>query len=240
MGIKVSALTNTTNTVTFDDLMLVSQWDGVSAYESKRLQRDASTRELVFKGGNTILEGNTSTNTAFALKVRDVALTDILAVRNDGLVGIGTASPSSKLHILQNTVGTGAKGLSVNFNTIGEVLHIDDNGSFVYNANIGATFKGSNGLINLISNGGVNPELTFKYANGASTSARLYGAGASIFLETPAFGVGASNFTASEIFHVNGKIRLDNSTSISSSGSSGTFLVINVGGTDYKIDLHTV
>lgn len=50
-------------------------------------------------------------------------------------------------------------------------------------------------------------------------------------------GVGIS---PSEKLHVDGKIRLDNSTAGAAGASSGTYLVLNVGGTDYKLDLLNV
>jgi hypothetical protein len=52
------------------------------------------------------------------------------------------------------------------------------------------------------------------------------------------FGIGTTSPSAK--LHVGGDIRVDGTTSASSSGSSGTFLQINVGGTTYKLDLHTV
>jgi hypothetical protein len=52
--------------------------------------------------------------------------------------------------------------------------------------------------------------------------------------------VGFGTNTPQKKVHIVGDIRIDGTTSASSSGSSGTFLTINVGGTDYKLDLHTV
>lgn len=46
-----------------------------------------------------IVKGSTNTNTAYALKVWNSVGTDMLAVRNDGMIGIGTASPSARLDI---------------------------------------------------------------------------------------------------------------------------------------------
>src|ERR1700741_478511 len=96
-----------------------------------------------------------------------------LYIRNDGNIGIGSITPTSKLFILQDTVSTGVKGISVNFNTIGEVFSIDDNADVQFNTNLGVTIRGSNGTLNLLSNGGSNPSVGFKTNNGASTSAIL-------------------------------------------------------------------
>lgn len=96
-----------------------------------------------------------------------------------------TVTVNNKLSILKNTVGTGQKGVSVNFNTIGEVFYIDDNGYLVYNANAGATFKGSNGIIDIVSNGGTEPILSFKYNNGSNTSGLIKGIGGKLIIDTP-------------------------------------------------------
>lgn len=105
-------------------------------------------------------------------------------------------------YVLQDTVGTGAKGISINFMTLGEVFYIDDNGQTQFNANAGVRVKGSNGMIDLVSNGGTNPQIAFYYANGVSTSGKLYGAGASMFMECPMFGIGTVNFTTSAFYHI--------------------------------------
>ena len=127
-------------------------------------------------------------------------LDNLLVLAN---VGIGTSSPTSKLHILQDTVGTSAKGLSVNFNTIGEVFFIDDNGLAKYYGG-GFTVAGSNAALNLISNGGVNPGLGFKYNNGSNDSGTLYGSGNSMFLSAAAFGIGGANFNPQARLHITG------------------------------------
>lgn len=134
------------------------------------------------------------------------SLTNSLIYDDGTDIAIGTTSPSAKLHILQNTIGTSAKGLSVNFNTLGEVFYIDDNGYSKFN---GTDFeiKGSNGALNIVSNGGVSPIINFKYANGSSTSGLLYGNGASMFMQTPLFGVGSSFFSPSVALDVDGAIR---------------------------------
>lgn len=97
-----------------------------------------------------------------------------------------TVSINKKTSITQNTIGTGAKGLSVNFNTIGEAFYMDDNGVVQFKTQAGVTITGANGILNLISNGGVNPYIIFKYANGASTSGYLSGDGNSLVIDTPA------------------------------------------------------
>lgn len=172
-------------------------------------------------GGLTYIQGTGSTSATYALKVDNSANSPLLYVRNDGNVGMGESNPTAKLQILKNTVGTGQKGLSVNFATIGEVFYIDDNGAAVYNANAGFTIKGGNGSLSIISNGGVNPSLAFKYNNGASDSGILFGNGASMFMNTPALGLGgATNFNPSARLHIQGlydtsgyALKIDNSAS---------------------------
>ena len=105
-----------------------------------------------------------------------------------------TVSINKKTTILQNTVGTGTKGLSVNFNTIGEVFYIDDNGYLVYIGG-GATVKGSNGLLEVISNGGVEPRINFKYNNGSNISGEIYGASGSLIINTPVLNINAPSVT---------------------------------------------
>ena len=131
-------------------------------------------------------------------------------------VGIGTSSPTAKFHVLQNTISTGAKAFKVDINTWGEILNIDDNTYFNYRG-LGANFTGD---VNIISTG-VYPTINFKYNNGVNTSGSLYGAGASMFLQTPLFGIGNSNFASSASLHVQGidatsgnyALKVDNSAS---------------------------
>lgn len=121
-------------------------------------------------------------------------------------VGIGTtAAPTAKLHILQNTVSTGAKGISVNFNTIGEVFSIDDNALINFYSNNGVNITGGNGILNLISNGGSNPYVIFKYNNGANTSGSLSGDNNNMFLTvTDNFGIGSVYYAATSKLQVKG------------------------------------
>ena len=124
-------------------------------------------------------------------------------IDENGNFGIGTASPTAKVYILQNTVGTGAKGLSVNFATIGETFYIDDNGYAKYYGG-GFTVAGSNGILNIVSNGGVSPSINFQYNNGASVSGSLYGVGSSMFFETPALGIGSVYSNPQAKVHISG------------------------------------
>lgn len=132
------------------------------------------------------------------------------AVFMDGNVGIGALTPSAaRLQILQNTVSTGAKAISINFNTIGEAFFMDDNGLVEFMTQSGITVRGSNGIVNLVSNGGVNPYIAFKYNNGSSTSGNLSGDGLNMFLTvTSNFGIGSTYFNASEKLEVSGNIKL--------------------------------
>lgn len=147
-------------------------------------------------------------------------LTNSIIYQDGHNIAIGTTTAVAKLHVLQNTVGTGAKAFSVNFATIGETFYLDDNG-YAYYYGGGFTVAGSNAILNLVSNGGVSPSITFKYNNGASTSGFLYGVGASMFFETPAFGLGSSYFNPQARLHIQGvnstsanyALKVDNSAS---------------------------
>jgi hypothetical protein len=152
-----------------------------------------------------------------------------------GSVGIGTTPTSAKLHILQNTVGTGQKGISVNFATIGETFYIDDNGLAKYYGG-GFTIAGSNGALNLVSNGGVNPGVGFKYNNGSNDCGTLYGSGNSMFLSAAAFGIGGANFNPQARLHVTGAsntvadyaLKIDNSIENILSIRDDHFVDVNV------------
>jgi hypothetical protein len=50
--------------------------------------------------GDTILSGSGATSATTALTVQNSSSTNLITVRNDGNVGIGTASPDKRLHIL--------------------------------------------------------------------------------------------------------------------------------------------
>lgn len=162
-------------------------------------------------------------------------LTNSIIYQDGHNIAIGTTTAVAKLHVLQNTVGTGAKAFSVNFATIGETFYLDDNG-YAYYYGGGFTVAGSNAILNLVSNGGVSPSITFKYNNGASTSGFLYGVGASMFFETPAFGLGSSYFNPQARLHIQGvnstsanfALKVDNSASspllyVRNDGNIGVF-----------------
>jgi hypothetical protein len=239
------------------DLYDVSTFDGVTTYTSEKMtflqlkgqlpsfytSDDSltsartvtltSVNTLTFNGGLTTFKGQDATSSNYAAKFQASTGSDILVVRNDSKVGVNKA-PSAALDILQNTVGTTAKGFSVNFGgSVGESFYLDDNGSLVYNANIGATFKGSNGIIKLVSNGGTNPTLKFQYVNGSLTSGELYGRSGQMFLETPSFGLGASGFTldGSSVFEM--QMTTEN-CGFSDAGSAGAtqqdWIEVTVGG----------
>jgi hypothetical protein len=76
----------------------------------------------VFLGGITS-KGNGTTTADFALKVSNSANTNLLMVRNDGNIGIGTASPTQKLDIAGSVkITDGSEGL-------GKVLTSDASGN---------------------------------------------------------------------------------------------------------------
>lgn len=148
-------------------------------------------------------------------------LTNSIIYQDGHNIAIGTTTAVAKLHVLQNTVGTGAKAFSVNFATIGETFYLDDNG-YAYYYGGGFTVAGSNATLNLISNGGVNPMLNFKYNNGSDNSGVLYGSSGSMFLNTPAFGIGGAVYYSPQArVHIQGvdatssnyALKVDNSSS---------------------------
>jgi hypothetical protein len=157
-------------------------------------------------GINEIAFGDSSTGaiTSNSLFVRNPA---------NGYISIGAAIQiAAKLYILQNTVATGAKGISVNFNTIGEAFYMDDNGVVQFKTGLGLTVTGANGIINLISNGGANPYIVFKVNNGAATSGTLLGDNLNMFLQpTGNFGIGTTFFNSTGKVHIRG---IDPSTGV--------------------------
>jgi len=78
------------------------------------------------------ITGRTSDSTTNGLKVQNSGGTDNFVVRNDGNVGIGTSTPSEKLHVSGNTKITGG----LNIGTIGSGspsinLGLDSSGNVV-------------------------------------------------------------------------------------------------------------
>jgi hypothetical protein len=64
-----------------------------------------------FNGGLKVA-GNSNTSASFALKVLDNSSTNLMVVRNDGNVGIGTSSPSKKLDVNGSVkITDGSEGL---------------------------------------------------------------------------------------------------------------------------------
>ena len=152
-------------------------------------------------------------------------LTDTLGnsiIFDDGLgnVGIGISSPTSKLHVNGITTSTGASIFKVSF-PLADIFNIDDSYNVNFVTNNGVTITGSNGSLNLVSNGGTSPSIGFKFNNGVSTSGIIYGNGLSMGLQTPLFALGSTIFTSSATLHVKGvdatlanyALKVDNSAS---------------------------
>ena len=78
---------------------------------------------------NTIVKGSTTDNTALALDVQTSNGTSILAVRNDGNVGIGTTNPESKVDVRSGTGGgaTEIRALSTDTSQYANLI-VDVNG----------------------------------------------------------------------------------------------------------------
>lgn len=83
--------------------------------------------------GNTVVKGSTSDNTAASMNIQDSSGTSILYARNDGNIGIGTATPNQKIEVdhgnmrFDQEAAPGAPTVAVN-TTAGNL-----NGSYYYN-----------------------------------------------------------------------------------------------------------
>ncbi len=182
-----------------------------------------STGNFKYDNGRVYVQGLNQASGDMTIETIDSVGLPMFKVQNNGRVGIGTASPTARAHILQNTVSTGAKGISVNFATIGEVFSIDDNADVQFTTNLGATVRGTNGIVNLISNGGLNPYITFKYSNGGGTSGTLSGDQTNMFLyATNNFGIGTSYFNAQAKIHVKGVDATSSNYNAKLESSAGT------------------
>lgn len=130
--------------------------------------------------GTIITEGtglySVASKNRFSIKNATTNTTKFQVDMSSGFIGIGDDyfTPSARLHVYQNTIGTSAKAFKVDIATYGELFSIDDNTYLTYNG-LGATFRGSNGIINLVSNGGANPQLFFKMSDGAFTNGSIRG-----------------------------------------------------------------
>jgi hypothetical protein len=90
------------------------------------------------------VRGSGTTSSGYVLKVQDSSGTDNLVVRNDGNVGIGTSTPTEKLHVSGNTKITG----ELNIGTIGSGssvinLGLDSSGNVVTGTTSGSTGGGT-------------------------------------------------------------------------------------------------
>lgn len=73
--------------------------------------------------------GATSDNTTYALKVENNSVSPILSVRNDGLIGIGTNSPTEKLTIANgNIIGSNAGGFMILSDNANNFISLNDSG----------------------------------------------------------------------------------------------------------------
>jgi len=168
----------------------------------------------------------------------DASITNALFVSSaNGRVGIGgEAAPDAALEI--KCPSTGNKyGLNVTNNAGTQTkLRISDDGQLFLNAESITTQVG----LGVISNG--NAKLRLRSDSADSYGIRHEISSGSISFAThesgnATFGNGTDYGVKLAVI---GDIRVDGTTSGTSSGSSGTFLQINVGGTNYKLDLHTV
>ena len=117
-------------------------------------------------------------------------------IGNNGNIGIGrnNTTPTSLLDIQSETVGTGKKIINVKSNSgLNDLFYIDDNSVAELDVS-SLSLRSGNAALLLISDGGVQPSLSFKYNNGASSSGTLYGEGGSMYLTTPGFGIGSGGY----------------------------------------------
>lgn len=120
MAGKITEYGAETNEVRDIDLLDVSQDIGGGSYQSKIFKRDNITKELIFSGGATIFKGQDATLSNYSAKFRNLALTDLLTVRNDGLVSAGGII-NSDTNFNQNgnwLIGRRSSGLAVGNNSL--------------------------------------------------------------------------------------------------------------------------
>ncbi|MBK7668740.1 MAG: hypothetical protein IPJ32_16245 [Sphingobacteriaceae bacterium] len=111
-----------------------------------------------FTGGVNV-RGKTNTSAAHALKVLDNGFTDLFSVRNDGNVGVGTASPGAKLDISPSVTYTG------------NVVAINNPNTANTNAALYLSSAGTGGGMQVINSNASSSAGNFYNTNASSTSA---------------------------------------------------------------------
>lgn len=200
----------------------------------------------------------TNTNTPFDIRyssnsrIRLTAANDVEILLTGNNLGVGVASPAEKLHVNGNGRFDGNINITANagnpYKLYGQGIiefaawaeSFTDNGVntavnpaiFCARGTGGAPFNGSGSLIIAGRNNNAQNKVFFYTNNGAGSYNET------MRLQSDKVGIGG--IAPAEKLHVNGKIRLDGSTAGAAGSSSGTYLVLNVGGTDYKLDLLNV
>ena len=84
-----------------------------------------------------VVVGNTSDNNAFALKVKNSGSTVLMAVRNDGYVGVGTSSPAAFLDVTSTGTSYANFILKLTNGASATKFHIYDNGEAYFDPSSG-------------------------------------------------------------------------------------------------------
>jgi hypothetical protein len=165
----------------------------------------------------------------YALKVDNLAGNPLLHVRNDGNIGIGTDTPAAKLHVFSAASVVGADLLKVNNDF--SIFTVNDAGYASYTGNNGFRSIGSNGIIDIVSNGGISPSLRFFYNNYTTLQSVLHGENNSMAFELAAgslgLGIGyvGSAFTPGATLNVRGVDATNSGIALKVDNSAGTNLL---------------
>jgi len=151
------------------------------AFGAKNTNASNTAYAGIFDGG-LITRGKTINSAAFALRAQSSSSVDLLVVRNDSKVGIGTNNPSAQLTILNST--TADEGFLVTNNTTNNGIRVVQNGTGngifagIYNSSssakaIEAQTDGTGSTIGA-SNTGSGSAGSFAISNATNTAAALY------------------------------------------------------------------
>jgi hypothetical protein len=189
--------------------------------------------KVVTIGGNAQIEGTLNVNQGAGISsISGTGNDTMLELLNATTTAISRVRINNNLHLCdygtaQAVVDTDYQGksavqglgtdlvLGVATNATSSIRFVTDNGSL--------TNYTERATMNFSGEWGINTTPTSGY-----------------YLHVGGNGIFGTGTPSGERLTVFGNIRVDATTSATSSGSSGTFMEINVGGTTYKIDLHNV
>jgi hypothetical protein len=112
--------------------------------------------------GGLVTKGKNALNTAYAFRAQNSGSSDLLAVLNDGYVGIGTSNPATKLHIHSSTSNfVQARFTHTATSTFGLVISTDNLSAAFLNYDNTPLYFGTNGanrmVISSTGNVGIGP-----------------------------------------------------------------------------------